>query len=117
MRMSLWMLFVVAVMAMEQTGTASEVQTAEVMSDVEWRDLATKRNCLLCHEMKRDALGPSLKDIAAEYSNEADAEEMLLKKVYAGGVGKWGNTMMPSQAPPANEEEIKALIRYMLLLK
>jgi cytochrome c len=109
--------FVVGFVATNQTWAASEVTVASVLSDEEWRDLATKRNCLLCHEMGPDALGPSLKDIASAYAGDIDAERILMRKVYEGGVGRWGTTVMPSQSPPASPDEIKALLRYMLLIK
>jgi cytochrome c551/c552 len=100
-----------------QAAAASEVLPTRVMSDAEWRDLATKRKCVFCHERDSDGLGPSLKEIAEEYAGKAEAEEILLRKVYEGGVGKWGPTMMPSQAPPSNREEIQSLVRYILLQK
>ena len=40
-----------------------------------------------------------------------------MRKVYEGGVGRWGTTVMPSQSPPASPDEIKALLQYMLLIK
>jgi cytochrome c len=117
MRIKILALFVICIIGANQTRAASEVSAAGVMSDEEWRELATKRNCLLCHEMGPDALGPSLKDIASAYAGDADAERILMRKVYEGGVGKWGTTVMPSQSPPASPDEIKALLRYMLLIK
>jgi cytochrome c len=117
MRMKILAWFVIGIVAADQVWAASEVSAAGVLSEEQWRELATKRNCLLCHEMGPDALGPSLKDIASEYAGDADAERILMRKVYEGGVGKWGTTVMPSQSPPASPDEIKALLRYMLLIK
>ena len=117
MRIDLITCFLMGVMAIGQAWAASEVPETRVMSEAEWRELGTKRNCTLCHEMGPDALGPTLKDIAAEYAGDADAERILLRKVYEGGVGKWGTTMMPSQSPPTSPEEIRALVRYMLSIK
>jgi cytochrome c len=117
MRKNMWVWLAVGVLAVNQAWADSEVPATRVMSDDEWRALATKRNCVLCHEMGPDALGPSLKDIAAEYAGDVDAEKVLIRKVYEGGVGKWGTTVMPSQSPPASPDEIKALLRYMLSIK
>jgi cytochrome c len=111
------------VIAADQTWAASEVSAArvlteeKVLSEAEWDQLATKKDCVLCHEMGRDGLGPSLKDIADEYAGKDDAEALLLKKVSEGGVGNWGGTLMPSQSPHSSPQEIKALVRYMLRLK
>jgi cytochrome c len=112
--MKIGMLMVLGLMLAGQASAASEVVPTRVMSEAEWRVLATKRNCVFCHERGSDGLGPSLKDIAEEYAGKVEAEEILLRKVYDGGVGKWGGTMMPSQSPPANREEIQELVRYML---
>ncbi len=117
MRRMIWVWLVIGVVAADQARAASEVSAAGVMSEAEWNELATKRDCLLCHEMGRDGLGPSLNEIAEEYAGKDDAEEMLLMKVYEGGVGKWGGTMMPSQAKHSTPEEIRALVHYMLHLK
>jgi cytochrome c len=100
-----------------QAEAASEVLPTRVMTDAEWRELATKRNCVFCHERQSDGLGPTLKEIAGEYAGKAEAEEILLRKVYEGGVGRWGATMMPSQAPPSSREEIQSLVRYILQQK
>lgn len=114
MRMKIWMCLLPGVVAAVQAGAASEAPPGKVMSDAEWRELATKRNCIFCHERESDGLGPSLKEIAEAYADRAEAEEILLRKVYEGGVGKWGTTMMPSQVPPSNREEIQSLVRYIL---
>lgn len=117
MRMKRWMWLVPGLVAALHAGAASEVLPSRVMSDAEWRELATKRNCVFCHERESDGLGPSLKEIAEEYAERVEAEEILLRKVYEGGVGKWGGTMMPSQVPPSNREEIQSLVRYILQQK
>lgn len=118
MRIDFIMYFLIGFMAVGQSWAASEVSATSELSEAEWRELATKRNCILCHETGADdALGPTLKDIAREYAGDEYAERILMRKVYEGGVGKWGATMMPSQVPPASPDEIKALVRYMLLPK
>lgn len=117
MRMNIWWWLVIGVIATSQSWAADDASSVQVLSENEWRELATKRNCILCHEKRADALGPNLKDIATEYAGDENAERILLRKVYEGGVGKWGTTVMPSQCPPASPEELKALVRYMLSYK
>jgi cytochrome c len=117
MRIIIWAWLVSGLVVAGLAGAAGEVLPTRVMSDAEWRELATKRNCIFCHERDSDGLGPSLKEIAEEYAGKVEAEEILLRKVYEGGVGKWGGTMMPSQVPPSNREEIQALVRYILMQK
>ena len=112
------MWIVVAFLSMGQA-SATEVVTVKtgVMSELEWNALAKKSNCLYCHALDHKILGPSFREVAAEYVGKPDAEAYLLKKVSEGGVGKWGGTSMPSQSPPATQDEIKALLRYILRLK
>ncbi len=117
MRINQWVWLVTSFVAANQAWAASEVAAARLLSDVEWSELAAKKNCLMCHEQRYDGLGPSLKEIALEYAGKEGAEELLLKKVSEGGVGKWGGTMMPPQSKHSTPEEIRVLVRYMLHLK
>ena len=79
-------------------------------------NLAQKNNCLACHSVDAKVLGPAFKEIAKAYQGKAGAEKMLIAKVKAGGVGRWGNVPMPpnSQISPADAE---ALVQWILTLK
>lgn len=113
----LWI--VVACLSAGQALAAGDGSAAKpgVLSESEWNALAKKSNCLYCHALDHKIMGPAFKEVAAEYAGKPDAEAYLLKKVSEGGVGKWGGTGMPSQSPPATQDEIKALLRYILQLK
>jgi cytochrome c len=96
---------------------ASEVPVTKTMSDAEWVVLAEKHNCRFCHEKGSDSLGPSLKEIALEYSANPEAEEILLKRISNGSIGNWGDVMMPPQISATNHDEIRALVRFILKQK
>jgi len=67
------------------------VASAEQPGSAKNTALFTKYNCLVCHNPtgKRKA-GPSFKMVADRYAGNAQAVDMLVKKVRSGGSGSWG---------------------------
>ena len=47
-------------------------------------DLAKNSGCLNCHNVDTKLVGPSLKDIAAKYADQADASAYLAGKIKNG---------------------------------
>ncbi len=86
--------------------------TAQTSDD----DLYKSKNCMACHRVDRNTLGPSFKAIAAKYASDANAEAYLSKKIREGGVGVWGQVPMPPQAQ-VNEAESVTLARWILKLQ
>jgi cytochrome c len=76
--------------------------------------LAQKGGCLACHSVDKKILGPSYKDVAAKYKGQKDAEEMLIKKVKAGGSGVWGPMPMPPNAGKLSDDEFKTVVDWIL---
>lgn len=68
-------------------------------------DALKDKSCVKCHEMDKKKVGPAIKDIAAKYKGNKDAEAMLVGKV-TGGKGH----------PKAKESEadVKAAVQQML---
>jgi cytochrome c len=79
------------------------------------QELATKKNCLTCHQMQAKSVGPSYKDVAAKYAGQKDAVDMLAKKIIKGGSGAWGPVPMPPNA--VSEVEAKQLATWVLTVK
>lgn len=79
------------------------------------QDLATKKNCLTCHQLQAKSVGPSYKDVAAKYAGQKDAADMLAKKIIKGGSGAWGPVPMPPNA--VTEAEAKQLATWVLTIK
>ena len=79
--------------------------------------LARTYNCMMCHAVATKSTGPSVKDIAAKYRADKGAQAMLEIKVRRGGAGAWGKIPMPATARSVSDEEIKAIVQWMLLLK
>lgn len=87
-------------LAMPQFGVASE-------------ELAEKSNCLACHKVDTQHVGPSYQDIAAKYDNDAATVDMLVEKVTKGSTGTWGQIPMPPN-PVVSEEDAKTLVEWVL---
>lgn len=87
------------------------------LSEADGRALAQKSGCFACHMIDKKLTGPAWKDVAAKYRGQKDAEAKLIAKVAKGGSGVWGPTPMPPNAPRVNDNDIKALVHFILGLK
>ncbi|WP_235579704.1 c-type cytochrome [Ramlibacter sp. Leaf400] len=79
-------------------------------------ELFKKSNCLACHAIDQKRLGPSMKDVAAKYSGDSGAADMLARKIREGGVGVWGQLPMPPQ-PQVSEADAKVLAEFILSVR
>ena len=81
---AMW-LSIPAIAALMMAGTAS--------ADL---DLAKKSGCLSCHSIDKKIIGPSWKDVAAKYKDQADAKAALIESIAEGSKGKWGASLTES---------------------
>ena len=79
-------------------------------------DLAKNSGCLNCHNVDTKLVGPSLKDIAAKYADQADASAYLADKIVKGSNGVWGPIPMPPNAA-VSADNAKVLADFILTLK
>lgn len=79
-------------------------------------ELYKQKNCVACHRVDRNSLGPSFNSIAAKYADDKSSEARLAKKIREGGGGVWGPTPMPPQNH-VSEEESLTLAHWILELK
>jgi cytochrome c len=79
-------------------------------------DLLQQKNCFACHYMDKRKYGPNFKEISTKYAKDSSAEELLTKKIKAGGAGVWGEDMMPPQ-PQVSDAEARVIAKYVLSLK
>lgn len=79
-------------------------------------DLAKSSGCLNCHNVDTKLVGPSLKDIAAKYADQADASAYLAGKIKGGSNGVWGPIPMPPNVN-VSDENAKVLADFILTLK
>ena len=78
--------------------------------------LAGTKNCLACHAINTQVVGPAFKDVAKKYADDKGAVNTLAAKVRAGGGGVWGAIPMPAN-PQVSEAESKKLVTWILGLK
>ncbi len=96
--------------------TAGLVLSAPVLAD-DGAALMKKNNCTTCHQMDKKTVGPALKAIAGKYAGDATAADKLATKVRKGGKGNWGSMAMPPASAKISDDEIKAMVAYVLSTK
>ena len=79
-------------------------------------DFYKTKNCMACHSVNRNSMGPSFISISEKYTNEKGADTKLAKTIREGGVGSWGKTPMPAQSQVSEDESLR-LARWVLQLK
>ena len=77
--------------------------------------LAENKNCLACHGVKEQIVGPAFKSVAAKYAGQTGAPAALAEKIRKGSSGVWGPTPMPPNDVTA--AEAKVLADWVLSLK
>lgn len=75
--------------------------------------LATSSACMACHQIDVKLVGPSYKEVAAKYTDDPAALEMLVAKVKAGGVGVWGEIPMPPNGH-VSDADITTIVTWVL---
>ena len=93
-----------------------EAQPVAEISEADALQLAKKSNCLACHAVDKKMVGPSFKDIAAKYRDDAGAETRLAGIIGKGGRGVWGVMAMPP-SPQLSEADRKILAKFVLSRK
>lgn len=92
---------------------ATTVLATPAMADMA---LAKSKNCMACHAVDKKLVGPSYKDIAAKYANDASAANKLAGKIMKGGSGVWGAIPMPAN-PQVSAAEAQTLAAWVLSTK
>lgn len=91
--------------ALSLAGCAQDASEAERLS--------RQYGCMACHGMVRKFVGPGFAEIAARYRGDASAASRLAATIRQGGVGTWGNVIMPRQ-PKVTEADAKTLADWVL---
>jgi len=82
--------------------------------------LAVQSGCTGCHAIDTKLIGPAWTDVAARYRDDPQALQKLTEAVKVGGAGNWveqtGGVPMPANSPAVNDEDITALVTFILEL-
>jgi cytochrome c len=98
----------------EEKGTADITQNPDYKKGF---DLVAKSDCFTCHKVDGELTGPSYKLVAQKYQGASDEKiTALAQTIIKGGKGNWGETFMTAHGS-ISEEDAKAMVRYVLLLK
>lgn len=73
-------------------------------------------DCMRCHTVDLDVVGPSFMSIAKRYGDRPDGVEYLARKIREGSVGEWGRIVMPRH-PQVTPEQAEKMAGWMMALK
>lgn len=80
-------------------------------------ELIAKSDCLTCHKIDEPLTGPSYRDVANKYADQAPGiVPQLAEKIIKGGTGVWGQVPMLPHAT-LSQADAETMVRYILLLK
>jgi cytochrome c len=84
-------------------------------------ELATKATCMSCHNPDAKVVngtplvGPTYREVAAHYRNDAEATAKLVAQMKTGGVGKWGKDVpMPPLAGVVQPDDMQKLAEWVM---
>lgn len=101
-----------ATQAIINTGGTS-VDTAE---NITGSNLIAANDCLTCHKINEQSVGPSYKQIANKYELNQGNIENLSDRIIKGGSGLWGNAAMTPHAT-LPEPQAQKMVKYILNLR
>ena len=94
----------------------SGFKNVDSAENIDGGHLIASNDCLTCHKVDEQSVGPSYKAIAAKYELNQGNIENLANKIIKGGKGLWGDAEMTPHLnlpyPQANE-----MARYILSLR
>lgn len=93
---------------------SEEKQAVVLTPEEEGKVLVEGADCLTCHKMDAQLIGPSYQEVAKKYTEKE--VDMLADKIINGGVGVWGDVPM-SQHPGLDKENAKKMVKYILAQK
>lgn len=72
-------------------------------------------DCMRCHGLARNYVGPAFEQVAQRYRDRADAAAYLARRIREGGAGEWGRAIMPRH-PQITEEQSLLMAGWLLSL-
>ena len=80
------------------------------------KSLMENSDCATCHQLSAKSIGPSYRDIAKKYVDQADAIDYLTGKIIKGGGGVWGDQAMAAH-PQLSKKQSDEMVKYILSLE
>lgn len=80
------------------------------------KELLKGLDCLSCHAVDHQVVGPAFDAVAKRYAGQKGAEQQLVNKIRNGGAGNWGQVAMPPH-PNVSEQRLSRIVQWILSLK
>ena len=79
-----------------------------------FKKLFQSNNCLSCHQVEIQSVGPNFKEIAKRYNSIDSKETYLPRKVIAEGTGNWPGNIAMSANPLLKDAEAEEIAQFIL---
>ncbi|MEO8577891.1 MAG: PQQ-dependent sugar dehydrogenase, partial [Gemmatimonadales bacterium] len=99
---------------LSSTGAPTAIRSSE-SANASGRRLIEGSDCLSCHQLNRQSIGPAYVDVARKYHNDSTVTTRLIRKIREGGTGVWGKVTMPAH-PQLTDAQASAMLAYILSL-
>lgn len=96
--------------AEESSQTSTKVEKEEIYQLIKDRGY----NCLECHSIEKQVVGPAWKEVAANRKQHKWAHELLAFRVSTGSRGEYGTVGMPCNE--VQEEDVNIIVDWILSL-
>lgn len=100
----------------------TEQQTAETPKKTEdpeaqkGLELIAKSDCLTCHKLNDQLVGPPYLAVAERYAKTDLVIDTLSGKIIKGGSGRWGTVPMTAH-PQLSKDDAALMVKYVLSVK
>lgn len=78
--------------------------------------LIANSDCLTCHRLTENLVGPPYAAVAAKYKGDASKVDYLVDKIIKGGSGVWGTVPMAAH-PTITPQDAKSMVAYIMTVK
>lgn len=100
--------------------TDNKTEEVDITQSPEYQEgleLISKSDCLTCHKVDERLTGPSYREVANKYADQAPGViPQLAEKIVKGGSGVWGEVPMLAH-PTISQSDAEKMVKYILLLK
>lgn len=75
-----------------------------------------KKNCMVCHQLDKAAMGPALQDISKKYAADKEGEQKIVTVIQKGSKDVTGPGKMMAPMTAVNEADAKSIAKWILSL-
>ncbi|WP_417909008.1 c-type cytochrome [Candidatus Electronema sp. PJ] len=75
-----------------------------------------KKNCMVCHQLDKAGMGPSMKDISKKFAADKEGEQKIVTVIQKGSKDATGPGKMMAPMANVSEADAKAIATWILSL-